>query len=45
MDNNIEADDAQKQLKSPHYTEIETISTGKTSKKAEDSHYVGVDLK
>ena len=45
VDNNIEADDAQKQVKSPHYTEIETISSGKTFKKAEDSHYVDVDLK
>ena len=45
VDNNIEADDAQKQLKSPHYIEIETISTGKTSKNAEDSHYVDDDLK
>ena len=43
--NNIEADDAQKQVKSPHYMEIETISTGKTFKKAEDSHYIDVDLK
>ena len=44
-DNNIEADDAQKQVKSPHYIEIETISSGKTFKKAEDSHYVDVVLK
>ena len=44
-DNNIEADDAQKQVKSPHYTEIETISSGKTFKKPEESHYVEVDLK
>ena len=45
VDNNIEADDTQKQVKSPHYTEIETISSGKTFKKAEESHYVDVDLK
>ena len=44
-DNNIEADDAKKQVKSPHYMEIETISSGKTFKKAEDSHYVDVYLK
>ena len=45
VDNNIEVNDAKKQVKSSHYTEIETISTGKTFKKAEDSHYVDVDLK
>ena len=44
-DNNIEANKAQKQLKSSHYTEIETISSGKTFKKVENSHYVDVDLK
>ena len=44
-DNNVEADDAEKQVQSPHYTEIETISSGKTCKKAEESHYVDVYLK
>ena len=43
--NNIEANNAQKQVKSSHYTEIKTISSGKTFKKADNSHYVDVDLK